>query len=209
MFDGGYAGNSNTTVASCWAVDDTLAAVSCLPVRRPEQKVTGWPWRLEVSLLKQLDRHPNPTYTFSLVAADGEGKESDQKVPVTLNLQQADLNPPKFSQPFYQADKLDSLDPRDLVKVTATDEDTGAEVEYRIVENGECEACWEIDTTGQVRYTGRPLPAEVVTGRLATLLVRATEQTSNTRHSDVVVLVPLAGDDHAPQASHNNITEIL
>ncbi|XP_058711892.1 cadherin EGF LAG seven-pass G-type receptor 2 isoform X2 [Poecile atricapillus] len=190
--DEGEAGRLHYTMAALFdSRSDALFTVD---------PVTG-----AISTAAPLDRESKSTHVFRVTAVDHGTPRRSAMATLTVTVSDTNDHDPAFEQPEYQESVRENLEVGyEVLTVRATDGDTGpnANILYRLLNAGDVNEVFEIDSRSGVIRTRGSVDREVVDA--FELLVEATDQGQDPgpRSATATVRITVEDDnDNAPQFS--------
>ncbi|XP_063274459.1 cadherin EGF LAG seven-pass G-type receptor 2 isoform X7 [Prinia subflava] len=158
-----------------------------------------------ISTTAPLDRESKNTHVFRVTAVDHGTPRRSAMATLTVMVSDANDHDPAFEQPEYRESVRENLEVGyEVLTVRATDGDTGpnANILYRLLNTGDANEVFEIDSRSGVIRTRGPVDREVVDA--FELLVEATDQGQDPSPRSATATVHIAvedDNDNAPQFS--------
>ncbi|XP_043530022.1 protocadherin Fat 4 isoform X1 [Chiloscyllium plagiosum] len=146
----------------------------------------------EVRLMGELDREEVSNYTLTVIATDKGDPPLSSTMDVTVIVLDVNDNPPVFEQLLYEVElSEDTLSGVDLIQVTATDLDEGAngQIRYHIA-HGNLNNDFRIDSVTGVVSVAKQLDRETTPSY--NLIVQAVDRGSSPQSATAVVNINLA-----------------
>lgn len=160
-------------------------------------------------LLHSLDREAKASHRLVLLATNAGCPALSSTAVVSIEVLDANDNPPQFSRVKYHAHIRESTPPGSpITVVSAEDRDLGphAEIRYRLVSGNEGEHFHLEERTG-VLYLMKPLDYEEIIK--FTLLVQAADGGKQHLSFAVVLISVLDDNDHTPQFMFSRLTCVV
>uniref|UniRef100_A0A8C3MWR5 Uncharacterized protein n=1 Tax=Geospiza parvula TaxID=87175 RepID=A0A8C3MWR5_GEOPR len=158
-----------------------------------------------ISTAAPLDRESKSTHVFRVTAVDHGTPRRSAMATLTVTVSDTNDHNPAFEQPEYRESVRENLEVGyEVLTVRATDGDAGpnANILYRLLNAGDANEVFEIDSRSGVIRTRGPVDREVVDA--FELLVEATDQGQDPgpRSATATVRIAVEDDnDNAPQFS--------
>uniref|UniRef100_A0A8C3VB33 Cadherin EGF LAG seven-pass G-type receptor 2 n=1 Tax=Catharus ustulatus TaxID=91951 RepID=A0A8C3VB33_CATUS len=158
-----------------------------------------------ISTAASLDRESKSTHVFRVTAVDHGIPRRSAMATLTVTVSDANDHDPAFEQPEYRESVRENLEVGyEVLTVRATDGDAGpnANILYRLLNAGDANEVFEIDSRSGVVRTRGPVDREAVDA--FELLVEATDQGQDPgpRSATATVRITVEDDnDNAPQFS--------
>lgn len=158
-----------------------------------------------ISTTAPLDRESKSTHVFRVTAVDHGTPRRSAMATLTVMVSDTNDHDPAFEQLEYRESMRENLEVGyEVLTVRATDGDTGpnANILYRLLNTGDANEVFEIDSRSGVIRTRGPVDREVVDA--FELLVEATDQGQDPSPRSATATVRIAvedDNDNAPQFS--------
>lgn len=158
-----------------------------------------------ISTAAPLDRESKSTHVFRVTVVDHGTPPRSAMATLTVTVSDANDHDPAFEQPEYRESVRENLEVGyEVLTVRATDGDSGpnANILYRLLNAGDANEVFEIDSRSGVIRTRGPVDREVIDA--FELLVEATDQGQDPgpRSATATVRITVEDDnDNAPQFS--------
>uniref|UniRef100_A0A8C3EH97 Cadherin EGF LAG seven-pass G-type receptor 2 n=1 Tax=Corvus moneduloides TaxID=1196302 RepID=A0A8C3EH97_CORMO len=158
-----------------------------------------------ISTAAPLDRESKSTHVFRVTAVDHGTPRRSAMATLTVTVSDANDHDPAFEQPEYRESVRENLEVGyEVLTVRATDGDSGpnANILYRLLNAGDANEVFEIDSRSGVIRTRGPVDREAVDA--FELLVEATDQGQDPgpRSATATVRITVEDDnDNTPQFS--------